>query len=431
MAEEMVTPENSCQNENLIVKQEEPKSSVKQYFLPSEKNENSEEKIEISFSHKYLLLFILYSIITPTFLTGIFVNFFLYPNSFIYIYSISLMSIIIYLIISNYKIAIIKNESKNLLTIKCKNYFCCTKFKKNLVLENIVFDIHSIYKIKRGRKDHLIIVNTFKNLSDIDLDTSNIRNNPPKIYYIFKNININRDYSFKGKLNEFINVQKDIITPVFFNITSYMNNQNNQLSKYYFYGNQFSQYMKMCDHFFSYYSNEKYYKKSCHKYTIYIFNLIYSPLVIIGSLYVFFDSEDINLILLIPLISVSVLIIVNIIILLIFILLRQNFLRIDIIYSKNFDRIFIGIVKYNESYKNTFIFYIDSIDRFVLQKKNALDDKYTLKVMFKENNKIEDICEINDLEKNLEGLAFVLNQRLSQKSNSDNNEITTGLNVNK
>ena len=45
----------------------------------------------------------------------------------------------------------------------------------------------------------------------------------------------------------------------------------------------------------------------------------------------------------------------------------DNIYRIDCIFSRNFDRIFIGLVKYTKtSYANTFEFQMNNIDRFIL-----------------------------------------------------------------
>ena len=69
-------------------------------------------------------------------------------------------------------------------------------------------------------------------------------------------------------------------------------------------------------------------------------------------------------------------------------------IRLDFIYSGNFDRIFIGIVKSNlKSYAKTFEFYMNIIDKFILQKFPNFKDGYDLKVMFKDKQ-IQDIWPI-------------------------------------
>ena len=94
--------------------------------------------------------------------------------------------------------------------------------------------------------------------------------------------------------------------------------------------------------------------------------------------------------------------------------------RIDIIYSNNFDRIFIGLLDYYEkTYLNTFLFQINSIDKFILQSiiksKEQSENKNNLQVILK-SGEIQTICQINDFEAALEGLLFILNEKLSNRN---------------
>ena len=91
---------------------------------------------------------------------------------------------------------------------------------------------------------------------------------------------------------------------------------------------------------------------------------------------------------------------------------KENIYRIDCIYSKDFDRIFIGFVKYNKkSYANTFELQMNNIDRFILEKQGS-KVIFNLKVIFKDNNS-QQICAIkNKTKENLEGLAYLLNEKL-------------------
>ena len=87
-------------------------------------------------------------------------------------------------------------------------------------------------------------------------------------------------------------------------------------------------------------------------------------------------------------------------------------IRIDFIYSENFDIIFIGVVKKDEkSYVKTFEFKMDNIDKFILQN---LEDNtgFYLKVRFKDNQ-IQDIWSFKKIShKDLEELVYLLNERL-------------------
>ena len=82
----------------------------------------------------------------------------------------------------------------------------------------------------------------------------------------------------------------------------------------------------------------------------------------------------------------------------------------DCIFSRDFDRIFIGLVKYNQkSYINTFVFNVNKIDRFILEKRG--NENYNLLVVFKDDQRLL-ICNIKKSKEDLEGLAFLLNERI-------------------
>ena len=101
-----------------------------------------------------------------------------------------------------------------------------------------------------------------------------------------------------------------------------------------------------------------------------------------------------------------------------------EFLRIDIIYSKNFDRLFIGIVKNDgKTYIKKFLFNLNEIDKFVIIKKNNNEKGFHLKSINKGNNLIQDICYINEEQEELEGLLYILNEKLTDGAdkNGDHN----------
>ena len=99
----------------------------------------------------------------------------------------------------------------------------------------------------------------------------------------------------------------------------------------------------------------------------------------------------------------------------------DNIYRIDCIYSKNFDRVFIGLVKYTKTkYINTFEYQMNNISRFILEREgNSSQTNFNLKVVFK-NNESQQICTIkNQTQDILEGLAYLLNERLNINSNNN------------
>ena len=107
-----------------------------------------------------------------------------------------------------------------------------------------------------------------------------------------------------------------------------------------------------------------------------------------------------------------------------------EFLRIDMIYLRDFDRLFIGVVNNDEkSYKSTNTFKLNEIDRFVIQKNNINEQGYHLKYITKGNGQIQDLCYINDDESGLEGLTYILNEKLNNNVNVINNNNNTGTNI--
>ena len=177
--------------------------------------------------------------------------------------------------------------------------------------------------------------------------------------------------------------------------------------------------MKLNDHFFSYQIIEEFYPFCIHqcfmKFIIYI-----DLLIIIGAVILFIDG----IVIMIRFIGVIVLLVFNIFFFLLYKCLNyDNIGRIDCIYSKNFDRIFIGLVKsFSKKYINTFEYQMNNISRFILEKEiNSNDTTFNLRVVFK-NNETQQICNIkNKAQEDLEGLAYLLNERLIINTNPKNN----------
>ena len=92
-------------------------------------------------------------------------------------------------------------------------------------------------------------------------------------------------------------------------------------------------------------------------------------------------------------------------------------LRIDIIYSFNFDKIFIG-TSYNDAkeYWKTFELFINEIDGFILKKNNINDKGFYLYAIFKGNTDKE-LCYIEDQQEELEGLLYILNKKVVGSNN--------------
>ena len=102
---------------------------------------------------------------------------------------------------------------------------------------------------------------------------------------------------------------------------------------------------------------------------------------------------------------------------------KENIYKIDFIYSKDFDRIFIGLVKYNQAkYVNTFEYQKNNINKFVYEREgNSNSKNFNLKVEFK-NNEIQQLCALKKQNQNeLEGLICFLNGGFIANANNNFN----------
>ena len=99
----------------------------------------------------------------------------------------------------------------------------------------------------------------------------------------------------------------------------------------------------------------------------------------------------------------------------------ENIGRIDCIYSKNFDRIFIGAVKYtNSKYIKTAEFQMNNISKFIFERDVKFSNVYfNLNAVFKngERQQIFTLRNINQGE--IEGFIYLLNERLINNDDSN------------
>ena len=194
----------------------------------------------------------------------------------------------LYKCISKYEF--IKDQSINQLTIITKNFLCCQKVICNIFLENAYFDTYYEGDEENSGSRQIMLINTFKNSSEIDLDNnnSNLLNVPVKFYYILTAIGIN-------------DIQENILKlKNFLPNNNYKNNIEIEIDKY----------------------KNKYKYKEKPIINHFSFNPInfFPKRMKISELFYSFRFQN------------------------------ENFQRIDIIYSKNFDKIFIGVVKNDTTY---------------------------------------------------------------------------------
>ena len=141
---------------------------------------------------------------------------------------------------------------------------------------------------------------------------------------------------------------------------------------------------------------------------LYILLILIDLSCILGSL--IFTNKVHNLLgIILGIIVIILLIIINFY----FIKKRFNLIkRIDIIYSNDFKQMFIGLVKYNEkSYKNTFIFDMNLIEKFVLEPYKQEKKYFKIIITLKDKSR-QDICVIKATKCNIAELLSILNGKI-------------------
>jgi len=410
--------DNSNEYENLVTNSEQngPQNLNDNEFLFENRDQSSKDdnRFIIKFRCHYFYICIYSTIISFfIFVTIVASNSDKYERIFIFLLGaiIELMLLIFY----NKKIMILKDTSNKKTIIKVINFLC---FARKI----IIFDLENIHFNIMPPINRLLIINDFKSLVGIDLDESNIKQKPAKYLYCFDNISLGR-YSISRLtevLNDFIGSPRNYKNPLIFNINKYLNKKKRKNYK------PFS-YMKFSDYFFTYHLlgefNASKINNCCYDTIIILSGMLYA----MGWILLMFGDKKIRLIV------VAFLLVVNIIIYSLYKCIKfmfDNILRIDCIYSKNFDRIFIGLVKYTKTkYENTFEYQMDNIDRFILENgANNNNTTFNLKVVLK-NNEIQQIYSIRKKTKaELEGLLYLLNERLNNNITQTNNSIDSSEN---
>ena len=338
----------------------------------------------------------------------------------IFVPFVFLIEILLYFYYGNNKLVIIKDESDNKIYINLVNYLSIKREKYVFPLDNISFNV-----ILSEQKYILLFLNNFKNsIIETNIDS------PVKFLYFFENINVNK-FNGKDQLIDILNnFSKNRENPFNFNINSYMNNQQNNFNL-----NQknFTKYIKINDHFFTYFNDDplktNHYLQCLFKsnsFILRIFLLFISILIFLNYLlddghndkntlaFLAAFAQYSSLCALIFLIGLCICKCINI---------SKKSLRIDIKYSFNFDKIFIGTLINN---KNTYIltleFFINDIDRFFLEKNQSNEDGFYLYVLLKGNVSGE-ICYIKAQQTELEGLLYILNERKVQIIGFNDNEV--------
>lgn len=333
------------------------------------------------------------------------------------------------------RIEIVKNEKENKLTAKLINHFGKARKTTEYGLSNVFFDVQIVNRNGPSYEQdiplyyRLLIVNTFKDGIEIDLDSSNIQKNPVKIFDYFEHVSA---YKFNGQLNmiktlkTFAGIPSEEESPFSFRINQYMNKQNDIFRQFnnFIRNVLFEKYVKFNDHFFSYFRKQPIKNKVCNGCPSALLSLIHFFLIPYCLVSLIALDENAKL----ELVYVGIFLVTLLFLLLIYLCNKEkkngSLLRIDMIYSKNFDRLFIGLVKDDKiSYINTFIFRLNEVEKFVIQKNDINEKGFHLKSINKGNGLIQEICYIIDQEVDLEGLLYILNQKLQNNVNNINNNI--------
>ena len=247
-----------------------------------------------------------------------------------------IVPILILLLSCKSRIVLVKNKANNRLTVQEKNYFCCNTKTYNIPFEHS--DIKIVRDLDRGKckgcnsfgLNNIAVLNVDPNATDID--NNNIKNTPFKFVYKFNNLKQNPNLQlmiedFIGKkFNNNIEEEINLYVP------NYNNIQQNilfSLNLPIFHATT-DIFIKLSEHFYMFYN------------------------------YPYLGNGAGN----------------------------ENFKRLDWIYTNNFERIFIGVVKNDTSYVNTFIYNIESIDKFIVEIREG---KLCLKIVLKDGFNTE-IC---------------------------------------
>jgi len=368
----------------------------------------------INFGKIPIIIILILSIIVFT-LIAIFCSNDLYSKIFSPLYGIVISLILMNKIVK--KIELVKDSFSKKVLIKVVNLLGCAQMKLNFDLENTHFYMSSQISVDDNDKPStryiLYIINDYKNLVDIDLNESNIKQKPVKCIYTFKDPVLGKyNYKqFEKALNDFVGSSPNYKNPLSFDINSYLEDKKIKL-----YDIQKVKYVKFSEHFFSYYlkgyinivSNF-----SCIDTTFICLAIIFNfwfTMAICSTIFTSIEKENF----LALIITIIVGIVIDLIIYFLYKCIKvknENIYKIDFIYSKNFDRVFVGLVKYNQTeYVNTFEYQKNNISKFVYEREgNNNSNNFNLKVEFK-NNEIQQLCTVKKPDQNeLEGLISFLN----------------------
>ena len=317
------------------------------------------------------------------------------------------LNTILLLYVENNQIEIIKNEKTNKVYVMDKNFLFITKKKYEFDKDNVCFKIGTY-----GNNNVLLILNNHKKENEINFSTSNIMYSPLKFLFYINNIDVKK-FNGLNQLNRILNEFMDIHNsenPLYFDINSYMNISKEDYNEY-----SYNKYIRINNRFFTYYS-KNFIKNSFRRflYKVLLSIALIPIFIVVLVQYCTPDRNEKETILLIFIEFEGDLISLYIIIYLICLCAKhKKFQRIDIIYSNDFDKIFVATTKDQTSFFSSSLFSLNEIDRFVLTKNSIKEKGFHLIALLKENPLNREICYVEDSKTDLEGLIFLLNERIN------------------
>ncbi len=267
--------------------------------------------------------------------------------------------IIIILLCFKSKVVLIKDKENNTLIVKEQNFFCCTTQSRNITLEHLVLKISNNFVFDRCCICHLCKANTLLALN-VDPNVTDIDNNNIKnTPFKFINIitNINDGPDIQFNIESFIG--KKFNNNIMEQINLYNPNKNNFN---YFFNKPDNVFVKISDHFYMFYN------------------------------YRYLDTNS----------------------------TKESFQRLDWIYTNNFDRIFIGVIKDDTTYINNFTYNIVELDKFIVEIRG---DSLCLKVILKTEAKF-DICRYTrEKKRDLDTFIYLINGQINKINNGNNQDV--------
>ena len=389
-------------------------SNENKYYVTSSEpapNSSQNSKMIISFSRSNIFGYI--ATLFGYSFCPLFVMYFANIKMGISLFASDIFIIIYIFLLCKSKIEIIK--ANGMLNIIEKSYFALKRMNLYTKKENIHF--YQTSEIRSGEDNdytiyHLFIINNFKDLKEIDLKTSSIKQKPASFFYHYENL---RDNTNSDSLNDFIGSPHQFNNPLLFDIVKYMNKATTDTNPFYNIPstqNQLSKIMRFNDHLFTYYFNPPKENTCCCDdstglFSIPIVNILIWPIAINIALIDF--SKMIW-----RFSGIFIILVFDFICVIYYLCRKRKNVRIDFIYSKDFDELFIGVVvkAINYSYRNTFEYQMKNVNRFILERKL---NETILKVELK-NNVYETIFCFRNLETTYsDGIIYLLNEKLNVK----------------